>query len=265
MENKKGTAITKGNQLDVIRRGIAYEKEYREIIKNYVRSELKEGADYGKIKVKSKTTGQVFESKDILFKPGAEKLLKIFKLRSKWVRDDEVWEMFGRRPGIVCLKCEIYDPKGKIIGEGRGVGGLHMDRDENTAVKLAEKRSKVDAVINSLGISDYFSQDEEIVEQKMVESHREPELPESNQTEVRSEVKVTKPSESPDKITFPQLKLITNFIAQGRIENKDYTEISKKEASRIIEAAFKVKPGTFKLASELQKPEEKKEGGENNG
>ena len=48
-------------------------------------------------------------------------------------------------------------------------------------------------------------------------------------------------------ITGPQLKLINDLIVQGRLENKDYTKVTKKEASSAIEQAFRTKPGTYKF------------------
>lgn len=47
-------------------------------------------------------------------------------------------------------------------------------------------------------------------------------------------------------VTGPQLKLLNDMVVQGRLENKDYTKVSKKEASSLIDQAFKTKPGTIK-------------------
>ena len=189
--------------LEMIKKGMKWEKEYRKLIKKYIQEELKEGEDYGTIEIQSKKSGKVYKSKPILFKAGAEKLLKIFHLTCRWVRDDETWEMFGKKPGVVCLKCEILNKKGEVVAEGRGVGSLEMDRDPNVAVKLAEKRSKVDAVINLFGISDYFSQDEEIQE-RFKQEKQSFEYP-------KSEVKTT-----PTKLVQTETKRCPECFTSGR-------------------------------------------------
>jgi hypothetical protein len=70
--------------------------------------------------------------------------------------------MYG--PGITgafALVCELIDRQGQVVGQGRGVAELRETSmtSANMAVKLAEKRAYVDAVLRAAGLSQYFTQD----------------------------------------------------------------------------------------------------------
>jgi hypothetical protein len=63
--------------------------------------------------------------------------------------------------GVFALVCELIDRQGQVVGQGRGVAELRETSmtSANTAVKLAEKRAYVDAVLRAAGLSQYFTQD----------------------------------------------------------------------------------------------------------
>jgi hypothetical protein len=67
-----------------------------------------------------------------------------------------------------------------VLGEGRGAGVAGVKRrDGNGAVKIAQKSAKIDAVINTLGLSDLFTQDLEDTDPALTAARRESGIPES--------------------------------------------------------------------------------------
>jgi hypothetical protein len=149
---------------------MAVEAEKRRLITDYITQHMKPGVDYGPIHIKKdcqykyeldKCTNKYHWSKDTLFKPGAEKFCSLFRLRAEFSRDDETWEMMGRKPGLVCYLCRLYTSNGILVGEGRGSASLEerQGMTANNAIKIAEKRAKMDAVLATGGLSDFFTQD----------------------------------------------------------------------------------------------------------
>jgi hypothetical protein len=63
--------------------------------------------------------------------------------------------------GTFALVCELVDRQGQVVGQGRGVAELRETSmtSVNMAVKMAEKRAYVDAVLRAAGLSQYFTQD----------------------------------------------------------------------------------------------------------
>ena len=133
------------------------ENEKRDIINRYIEENLKPGIDYGTINIKG------VESKPSLFKPGGEKMCNLFHLTPRFSRDDDTWEMLGKKEGLVCYKCDLASKEDSIVGEGRGTALTPMDNDFNVnkQVKLAEKRAQIDAVLRVFGLSERFTQDME--------------------------------------------------------------------------------------------------------
>lgn len=141
---------------DKMRQQMEYEQEMRSILTQFISSNMKKGTDYGSINMNGR------ESKETLFKPGAEKFCSLFKLRPEFVKDDATLEMLGNQPGTIAYKCELIDSKGKVVGEGRGVATVDTNGKEfdiNKSVKMAEKRAQIDAVLRTGGLSDFFTQD----------------------------------------------------------------------------------------------------------
>lgn len=140
----------------------------------YVREGLQEGVDYGKIP----GTGD----KPALLKPGAERLVQGMGVRTAFVIVEQ--EIDHDRENTFCdrynnvrtsyglyrytVRCEVYDAAGNLRGEGIGSAStleskyISRPRDcENTVLKMAKKRALVDAVLNTFGLSDRFTQDVE--------------------------------------------------------------------------------------------------------
>lgn len=150
---------------------IKNEQEKRKLLTQYIAKNLKKGTDYGPIHIKKdcenkyNCTNKYHYSKDVLFKPGAEKFCSLFKLRAEFLEDAETKTMLGNKDGIIAFICRLYTPNGILAGEGRGVCSVaEKNGSENVAVKIAEKRAKIDAVLGTGGLSDFFTADLEEIE-----------------------------------------------------------------------------------------------------
>ena len=101
--------------------------------------------------------------KPTLLIPGADKLCTQFSLKPAWKRDIEVTEMLVGIKNCVAFVCQLIDRKsGEVVGEGRGASVLGESTSCHTvngAIKMAEIRSKRDAVLNLFPIRDRFTQD----------------------------------------------------------------------------------------------------------
>lgn len=164
---------------------IAYHEEVTRLIQN----SLTDGVDYGTIPGTDKPT---------LLKPGAERLCLAFGAHIEYVlikseidHDREVrwqkkrkrwnnaykgdrsfsWDVEeGTSQGIYryIYKARIVRADGRVLGEGEGVCSTmeskYIDRPrdcENTALKMAQKRALVAAVLSAFGLSNRFTQDVE--------------------------------------------------------------------------------------------------------
>lgn len=168
---KKDTSIvmTKSVQkeVDKLQDQISFETEKRKLLTTYIRDHLVEGTDYGKIHVNSKCESKYnckiesHFSKPTLFKSGSEKFMSLLHLVPKFKKDIETWEMLGSKAGVVSYICELYNVKGEMMGEGRGVATTFERQSEplNGVVKKAEKRAQMDAILRTGGLSDVFTQD----------------------------------------------------------------------------------------------------------
>ena len=136
-------------------------KKLKEIRTKYIQSELVEGVDFGKIEFKNKNTGQSTFSKPTLFKAGGEKFMVLFNLKATFIKDKETYNMAGKPTGLFCYICRLVNVNGEIVGEGRGCANLNEKQGwiENNAVKIAEKRAQIDAILRTGGLSDVFTQD----------------------------------------------------------------------------------------------------------
>lgn len=123
--------------------------EQRTIITAYVHDHLVKGVDYGQI-------GNF--KKDVLFKPGQEKIFSLMNLTSRLEKDADTIDMIGAGAGVIAYICRVYR-KGEEIAQGRGAAKVGENgRDINSTIKIAEKRARMDACL-SLGFSEFFTQD----------------------------------------------------------------------------------------------------------
>jgi hypothetical protein len=151
-----------------LKKQLSVETERRHLLQKFIQENLTEGVDYGRIHLATKDRcakpreckNEYHLSKPCLFKPGAEKFCSLLQLRAEFAADKETLEMMGGNSGVIAFRCQLtHIPSGRVMAEGRGTcslsekGGL-----ANTAVKIAEKRAHIDAVLR-LGLSDSFTQD----------------------------------------------------------------------------------------------------------
>lgn len=136
--------------LEDLKKSVDTEVQRRKIIQDFVSSQLKEGVDYGRIKIGGR------EGKPTLFKPGMEKIFSLFNIVSHLRKDEETLSMLEAKDVIV-YKCELYRD-GQFLSQGRGACTVAEKGRINDAIKIAEKRARMDACLN-LGFSEYFTQD----------------------------------------------------------------------------------------------------------
>ena len=129
------------------------EEETRKLIKGYISKNLKKGTDYYELQIGGRT------SNPSLSKPGAEKFMSLFHLRAEFERDNDTWEMMGKKDGVLCYVCKLYTKSGQLVGEGRGARDVHKDGDINKAIKMAQKSANIDAVLRVGALSEMFTQD----------------------------------------------------------------------------------------------------------
>lgn len=136
------------------------ESKKRALIKTYIQENLVDGTDFGKIKM-----GNNY-SKECLFKPGAEKVCSLLHLKPIFAIDKEVLPIVGE--GIIPYICQLINRhSGDIEGEGRGSCSLKEKQgNANVAIKIAQKRAQIDAVLRVAALSDQFTQDLEDMQPK---------------------------------------------------------------------------------------------------
>lgn len=147
--------------LSDLQKMVAGTQQAAAILGKFIKDNLKEGVDFGRIKYVKKTTGQEVATKPFLFKPGAEKFCILFNIRPvfTWLKEDY-------DKGFFSVKCELMSRASKeILGEGYGAArvGEKPTWNENEAMKMACKRSQVDSALRTFGLSEHFTQDEDSV------------------------------------------------------------------------------------------------------
>lgn len=160
-------SLVGGVSTEQLEASLKVQTEQRRLIANFINSHLQDGIDYGRIhvvgkdrcKLQANCNVEYHWSKKMLFKPGMEKIFSLFGVTSKLEADAEVYAMFPDRKNMAAFKCRIYRGE-KEVAEGRGSCDIGGSKDANSAVKIAEKRARMDACL-ALGFSEFFSQDME--------------------------------------------------------------------------------------------------------
>ena len=152
-----------------------------ELIGQFIKANLRENVDYGMIAFHAKNCPHRGDpvyatklgpkcqapfckmSKPFLHKPGSEKFTILFGHRPtfQWINQDFV-------KGIFAVKCYILNKKKDTVGEGFGSArvGERPTWTENEAMKMACKRAQIDAALRTYGLSEHFTQDEEVMTRK---------------------------------------------------------------------------------------------------
>lgn len=136
----------------------------RDMFRKWLLSQMRAGVHFGVppgCEPRDIPNPEQWQNKPSLYKAGAELIYDLMGARPVFKADPEAWKSLGAKEGMVVIKCELYSKfNDTLLGEGMGVFSVGEKKmGPNSAVKLAEKRAKVDAVLNTWGLSDLFSQD----------------------------------------------------------------------------------------------------------
>jgi hypothetical protein len=170
--------------IPVMRQVLSEYVDRRTEFRKWLLSQLKEGVHYGVppgCEQRRDGNGNVIVDGKIvypdqwqfnpsLYKAGADFICDLIQMDPQFSPDLDTWKMLGSKEGTVVICCKLLcrgdnpffptRPKLDVLGEGRGAGVAGVKRrDGNGAVKIAQKSAKIDAVINTLGLSDLFTQD----------------------------------------------------------------------------------------------------------
>lgn len=129
-------------------------------IRAYVKRNLTEKIDYGTI--------PYCGNKPVLFKPGAEKLLRLFKLRPTFEIVDCIVD-YEKPLFHYHYRCSLYR-FGDLAGQGDGLANSKEKKFSrnnntfdysvvNTVMKIGQKRALIAGVLMVCGASEYFTQD----------------------------------------------------------------------------------------------------------
>lgn len=159
-----GMEVVPGVTTDQLRNALGAQTEQRVLIKQFIQHHLVPDVDFGHIHVvkncqnQYSCTNRYHFGKDMLFKPGQEKIFSLFGITSVLERDEETYKMLPDTKNLVAYLCKAMRGD-RVVAEGRGAAVLgDKGRDVNSTIKIAEKRARMDACL-ALGFSEYFSQD----------------------------------------------------------------------------------------------------------
>lgn len=207
-------------------------KQRYDMFRKLQKEVLEENIDYG-FPAGQKSPDQ----KPSLYKSGAEKLSQLFGLVPEFIELKSVEE---RNFVMYKFRCELRTQDGRVVGIGYGVATsdekAHWKQNPlgnaNTIIKIAKKRSHVDAVLNGLGASNVFTQDLEDYEPEQINTVQatqviQPKPVQSQQTTQQA----TKTNKQPsDK----QKKFFWELVKQMATKNGISAEEELKKAELVI-------------------------------
>lgn len=235
---------------------VANLKRHYELFRQLQRDVLEQDVDYGW------PTGRR-QGKPSLFKSGAEKLTRLFNLTPRF----EIIERIEREDYVSYLfRCVLYSNE-RVVGEGYGSCNSKEKKGwdasplsfANNILKIAKKRSHVDAVLTTLGASNVFSQDLEDLEehtngQSSTSGQQTQSQQAANQPAEAEQAQPPQPAQtdSTTKVTEKQLKMIYSLISQVAKETESHADeikadikqhygiehlnqLTKKQASEVID------------------------------
>lgn len=209
---------------------IEKEIEQFKLIQNFIKSQMKEGEDYGKIPGSPKPS---------LFKPGAEKLCNLYGFT---INVDIIEKVENWKEGFFyyLCKCSLKSKRtGEIISEGLGSCNSKETKFArqnpytivNTILKMAKKRALIDATLSATRTSGIFTQDVEDMDEILATDEqnevKEEKVDYATNNQKNYIVKLAKDKNISDE----DLRKITSELT-GKNESKDWT---KDDASKIIQ------------------------------
>lgn len=172
-----GEIIAVQDRLVVTEKEIQQLKYQYDMFRKLQQVVLEENVDYG-FPAGKKSQDQ----KPSLYKSGAEKLTRLFNL----IPEFELIKQVEEQDFIMyAFKCRLHTPTGQLVGEGYGACNSREKQGwnanpwvfQNNILKIAKKRSHVDAVLTGLGASNVFTQDlEDQEEEKSTKKMNEKQL-----------------------------------------------------------------------------------------
>lgn len=160
MTEKNSTEQSQQLSTEVQSGAVAALVEQRNQLQSFMKSQLKEGVDYGILPGVKKPS---------LYKSGAEKLCQLFMLGSRIVAGDTKID-HENKFAISTYRVEVFNQAtGKAVSQCEGVVNSrekkYVSQDMysiiNTLAKMAQKRGLVGAVLLATNASDLFTQDVE--------------------------------------------------------------------------------------------------------
>lgn len=140
---------------------LEYETQKRDLLENFIGDHLVRGIDYGSISATTKS-GKQFKTKPMLFKPGADKVMSLFRWIASFEIDNETRDLFNNKEGLIVYICRIYNTQGMLVASGRGACDSEQEgKDPNNAIKMAQKRAKLDAIMSTGWLSDFFTREDD--------------------------------------------------------------------------------------------------------
>ncbi len=152
---------------EALQRGLDAYAENRKVFRNWLLSHLVQGVHYGfppGCEPPRNVDPAQWQAKPSLYKGGAELVADLMHVRAEYIDDELVIKQLGEKAqNSIVFKCLLRDRHGNLVGEGRGAYtlGERKGMGINATIKMAEKRSLVDAVLNAYRLSDLFTQDME--------------------------------------------------------------------------------------------------------
>lgn len=106
-----------------------------------------------------------WQSKPSLYEAGADLMIDLMLLRAE-ITGAEDMRSQDPTPNRLFFRCRLFNTHGVLVGEGLGASqsedeNKRLGQPINSAIKIGKKRAKVDAVKNTYGLSDLFTQDTE--------------------------------------------------------------------------------------------------------
>lgn len=229
---------------DDISRVVAHLEHVKEVVSKVLREGKDGDGDYGI------TSGT---KKKALYKPGAEKLMKLFGLGARFNQTEKEFdryenfasytynvEIYHLRSGVVLATCEgtANSQEKKYKEKAIYTNGVFAGKEAvpvcdilNTLKKMAQKRALVGGVIIATAASDYFTQDEEEIEAQQPE---------------RKKANIVDSSRFKTEATD-----LPNYVAPiGKFKGKKLSEIEPKELTGYLAYMAETNPkadGQLKL------------------
>lgn len=152
--------ISTGNPLDMpaaqFQAGLDRRGTNRKALIQWVRGELVENVDFGRIKIGGRL------SKPSLYKPGAEKICGMLGVIATFptLHDYEARILEGQALDQLLIRCELLNNMGQVVATGAGSRSVSQDQgDLNKALKMCLKSAMIDATLRLGGLSEVFTQD----------------------------------------------------------------------------------------------------------